>query len=348
MRVVIATAQVPFVRGGAEILADGLRDALRAAGHEVDVAAVPFGWQPQERILDHMLACRLLDLTESCGVGIDRVIGLKFPAYLVPHPNKVLWLLHQHRAAYDLWGHPQGDLHTGPHAAQIREAIRHAEQRLLPEAKALYTIAANVSARLKRFCGVDSEPLYHPPAHAEEFHGAAAEDYFFFPSRLHPLKRHDLVLRALGQTRRPVRVRFAGLGAHPGLLAELEGLARELGVTGRVEWLGNVDEGQKRDLYARSLGVIFPPLDEDYGYVTLEAMLSAKPVVTCTDSGGPLEFVVPNETGLVCEPDPPALAAALDRLWDDRAGARAMGEAGRARYQALGISWRRVVGRLAA
>ena len=40
-----------------------------------------------------------------------------------------------------------------------------------------------------------------------------------------------------------------------------------------------------------ALGVIFPPLDEDYGYVTLEAMLAAKPVITCTDSGGPLEFV---------------------------------------------------------
>jgi glycosyltransferase involved in cell wall biosynthesis len=348
MRVVIATAHVPFVRGGAEVLADGLRDALLAAGHEADVVAVPFRWLPQERILDHMLACRLLDLTESCGVGIDRVIGLKFPAYLVPHPNKVLWLLHQHRAAYDLWGHPQGDLHTAPHGAQVREAIQHAEQRLLPEAKAIYTIAGNVSARLKRFCAVDSQPLYHPPAHAEAFRCAGAEDYFFFPSRLHPLKRHALVLWVLAHTRRPVRVRFAGLGAHAGLLAELEALARKLGVAGRVEWLGNVGEEEKRDLYARSLGVIFPPLDEDYGYVTLEAMLSSKAVVTCTDSGGPLEFVVPDETGLVCEPEPPALAAALDRLWDDRARARALGEAGRARYQALGISWRHVVGRLAA
>jgi glycosyltransferase involved in cell wall biosynthesis len=348
MRVVIATAQVPFVRGGAELLAEGLRDALRAEGHEADLVGVPFRWQPQERILDHMLACRLLDLTESCGVDIDRVIGLKFPAYLVPHPNKVLWLLHQHRAAYDLWGHPQGDLHTGPYGAQVREAIQQAECRLLPEAKAVYTIAGNVSARLRRYCGVDSEPLYHPPAHAEKFYCAEAEDYFFFPSRLHPLKRHALVLEALAQTRRPVRVCFAGVGAHSGLLAELQALARKHDVHRRVEWLGNVGEEQKRDLYARSLGVIFPPLDEDYGYVTLEAMLSSKAVVTCTDSGGPLEFVVPNETGAVCEATPQALAAALDRLWDDRALARALGEAGRARYEALGISWPGVVRRLAA
>ncbi|HZT81915.1 MAG TPA: hypothetical protein VFA26_16940, partial [Gemmataceae bacterium] len=86
MRIVIATVQVPFVRGGAEILADGLRDALRAAGHQAEIVAVPFKWYPPERILDHMLACRLLDLTETCGAGIDRVIGLKFPAYFVNHP----------------------------------------------------------------------------------------------------------------------------------------------------------------------------------------------------------------------------------------------------------------------
>ena len=88
MRILIATVQVPFVRGGAEIHAKGLRSALRAEGHEAEIVAVPFKWYPPERILDHMLACRLLDLTESAGTPVDRVIGLKFPAYFVPHPHK--------------------------------------------------------------------------------------------------------------------------------------------------------------------------------------------------------------------------------------------------------------------
>jgi glycosyltransferase involved in cell wall biosynthesis len=348
MRVIIATVQVPFVRGGAEVLAEGLRDALRAAGHQADLAALPFKWYPPERILDHMLACRLLDLTECSGVGVDRVIGLKFPAYLVNHPNKVLWLVHQHRSAYDLWGHRLDDLNTFPNGGQVREAIQEADRRLLPEARAIYTIAGNVSSRLKLFCDVDSEPLYHPPAHAEKFHSAAAEDYFFFPSRLDGMKRQALVLEALGRTSQPVRVRFAGTGPHPGTQAELETLAREQGVADRVEWLGAVSEEQKRDLYARALAVIFPPLDEDYGYVTLEAMLAASAVVTCTDSGGPLEFVVPDETGVVCEPTPLALAVALDRLWADRKRTKALGEAGRERYRSLNISWPRVVERLVA
>jgi glycosyltransferase involved in cell wall biosynthesis len=348
MRVLIATVQVPFVRGGAETHAEGLRDALRADGHEADIVAMPFKWYPPERILDHMLACRLLDLTASFGVGIDRLIALKFPAYLVNHPNKVVWLLHQHRSAYDLWAHPLDDMCTYPSGSQVREAIWDADRRLLPEARALYANSGNVSKRLQRYCGVEAQPLYHPPPHADQFSCEAAEDYFFYPSRLDASKRQGLVLQALAHTSRAVRVYFAGTGAQPAVLEGLKELAQRHGVQDRVEWLGAIDEEQKRDLYARSLGVIFPPLDEDYGYVTLEAMLSSKAVVTCTDSGGPLEFVVPNETGVVSEPTPMALAAALDRLWSDRGGTKAMGEAGRERYRALNISWPAVVRRLVA
>ena len=133
MRILIATVQVPFVRGGAEVHGENLRDALRRAGHEAEIVAVPFKWYPPERILDTMLSCRLMDLTESSGVKVDVLIGLKFPAYLIPHPNKVLWILHQHRAAYDLWGHQFGDLHRFPNGSQIREAIEHADRKLIPE-----------------------------------------------------------------------------------------------------------------------------------------------------------------------------------------------------------------------
>ena len=95
-------------------------------------------------------------------------------------------------------------------------------------------------------------------------------------------------------------------------------------------------------------GVIFPPIDEDYGYVTLEAMLAAKPIVTCTDSGAPLEFVQDDATGLIVEPSPQAMARAMDRLWDDRGWAQVLGEAGRKQYDHLNISWAMVVERLLA
>jgi glycosyltransferase involved in cell wall biosynthesis len=345
---VIFTVQVPFVRGGAEILAEGLLDAVRATGHEAEIVAMPFKWYPAERILDHMLACRLLDLTESAGTPVDRIVCLKFPTYLISHPHKVVWLLHQHRTAYDLWDHPLADLIHFPNGAQVRDAIRQADRRFLPEAERVFTLSANVSRRLRTFCGIRAEPLYNPPRHAERFYSAPARDYLFFPSRLTALKRQELVLEALARTREAVRVRFAGSPDTPAYGRHLEVLARRLSVHQRVEWVGPVAEEEKRRLYAEALGVVFPPIDEDYGYVTLEAMLASKPVVTCADSGGPLEFVAHRETGWVAEPQADALASALDELWADRDRAREMGMAARRRYEELDIRWAKVVDRLLA
>jgi hypothetical protein len=62
--------------------------ALRSLGHEAEIVAIPFKWYPPERILAQVLACRLLDLSESGGSPIARVIGLKFPVYLIPTGTK--------------------------------------------------------------------------------------------------------------------------------------------------------------------------------------------------------------------------------------------------------------------
>jgi glycosyltransferase involved in cell wall biosynthesis len=75
-------------------------------------------------------------------------------------------------------------------------------------------------------------------------------------------------------------------------------------------------------------------------------MLASKPVITCTDSGGPLEFVIPGQTGLECDPEPAALARAMDSLYEDRTRATAMGAAARDHYESLKISWSNVVEKL--
>jgi glycosyltransferase involved in cell wall biosynthesis len=97
-------------------------------------------------------------------------------------------------------------------------------------------------------------------------------------------------------------------------------------------------------LYAGALGVIFAPYDEDYGYVTLEAFLAHKPVITAADSGGPNEFVIDGVNGGVCPPDPEAIGAAIARLDADRPRAAAMGDAGYERART--ITWTGVVEKL--
>jgi glycosyltransferase involved in cell wall biosynthesis len=346
MHVLIATAHVPFVHGGAEMLADGLRSALTTAGHDAEIVRLPFKWYPPERLIDHVLAARLLDLTESSGTKVDVVVGLRFPAYLVPHPNKVLWLLHQYRTAYDLWGTELCELMHAPNGHEVRDAIRSADAAFIPESRRLYAIAENVAGRLKRFCGLNAEALYHPPPGADLFGSAPAEEFFYYPSRVNRTKRQLLVVEALALCREPVRVRFSALPDDGTYADQIRDRIRDLRLADRVEWLEGTPDHIKRDLYARCLGVIFPPLDEDYGYVTLEAMLASKPVITCSDSGGPLEFVRHGESGLVAEPTAASLAAAMDRLWGDRSFAARCGTAGRDRYSQLGISWPHVVARL--
>ena len=211
MRIIRSTVKTPFIRGGAELLAESLLQALIEAGHQAEIVQVPFKSYSPELLLDQMLSCRLLDLSESAGTPIDLLIGLKFPAYYIAHSNKVLWVLHQHRQVYDLWRHPiAGDLQYSPNGRAVQQAIIAADTKLIPEARAVYTISQNVSNRLERYCAIPSTPLYHPPPHADAFRTGSYDDYFFFPSRLNPIKRQTLVIDALGQTRNPACVVFAG------------------------------------------------------------------------------------------------------------------------------------------
>jgi len=348
MRVLIATAHVPFVRGGAEMLADELRRALLAAGHEAEMVRLPFKWYPPERMIDQVMAARLFDLSASSGVAVDRVIGLRFPAYFVPHANKVLWILHQYRTAYDLWGGELCDLMAYPNGAEVRDAIRAADSAFLPEARALYTISENVANRLRRFNALEAQTLYHPPPGAEFFRTAPAEDFLYLPSRINRTKRQFLLVEALALCKEPVRLRLSGLADDPGYEREIGDRVRKLGLADRIDWLPAVDDEEKREHYARCLGVVFTPVDEDYGYVTLEAMLARKPVITCSDSGGPAEFVRDGRTGLVVDAAPETIAEAMDRLWRDRTQAARWGQAGRERYDQLKISWNRVVTTLTA
>lgn len=342
MHIIVTTVQVPFIYGGAEALAHGLIEALRSRGHRADLIGIPFISEPPERFLDTLLTCRLLDL-EGLPRKADLMIGLKFPAYLLRHPNKRLWIIHQHRQAYDLWGHPLGGLDRHPNGRDVRDTISRADRNLIPEARQIFTISKTVSSRLQRYCGIQSTPLYPPVAEAEKYHTAEAESYFFFPSRLSAVKRQELVLTALTRTRNPVAVCFAGGPDGTPYGDQLQRLTLRLRVADRVRWLGHVSDEEKRELYARSLAVIFPPIDEDYGYVTLEAMLSSKPVITCEDSGGTLEFVRHRENGLIVKPDPTALAEAMDELWENRDQARAWGAYGRDCQEKLKIKWPQVV-----
>jgi glycosyltransferase involved in cell wall biosynthesis len=340
-RILVCEAQVPFIRGGAESLVRELVAQLRLHGYETDLVSVPFKWYPPEELLSHAAAWRLLDLSESAGRRVDRVIATKFPTYFVRHPDKVTWLVHQYRAAYELADTAYSEFTHGDLDVAVRERLIALDTTMLAESRAIYTIARTVTARLARYNGLAAETLYHPPRLAARLRSGPAAGYVLSVGRLESVKRVDLVIKALAAAPPDVRLYIAGTGTQR---ESFERLVESLGLGDRVRFLGEIDDDTLIELYAGALAVIYPPYDEDFGYVTLEAFLSKKPVITTRDAGEPAFFVVDGVNGRVTDPDPEAIGAAIADLHARPDVAARLGEAGY--EQARGITWTAAIERL--
>ncbi len=324
-RVIVCEVQVPFVHGGAEYHVRALHQQLRRRGYEAELVSIPFKWTPKREILAHAAAWRLIDLSESNGETIDLVIGTKFPSYFVRHPNKVAWLIHQYRAAYELCGTPYSDFTHSDEDVGLRQSLVDLDTKMLGECRRLFANAQNTANRLAKYNGLTAKALYHPPPFADRLGPGPYGDYILFVGRLESIKRPNLVVRAMAHVDRPVRLVIVGDGTQR---RHIEELASSLGVADRIDFAGSVGEEGLIELYKGTLAVVYAPFDEDYGYVTLEAFLARKPVITATDSGGPLEFVNDGVNGIVVEPAPEAIASAINSLAADRARAARFGEAG--------------------
>ena len=339
--VLVCEAQVPFVHGGAEILVRELAAALGARGHDAQIVSVPFRDYPKEELFAGAEAWRLLDVTKAGGRDVDLVIATKFPTYFARHPRKVVWLVHQHRAAYELAGTRFSDFSHTERDVALRKRLVETDTRMLRECVGHFTIARTVSERMLKYNAIASEALYNPPKLAARLHDGPYGDYVLTVTRLEHVKRVDLAIDTFEKTTSSMRLLIAGDGS---IRHELSEYIERRGLRERVTLLGRVDDDRLIELYAGCRAVLFAPYQEDYGYVTLEAFLCRKPVITARDSGGTLEFVVDGMNGYVCEPTPDALAAAVNRLGADAALAASLGDRGHG--VAAAISWDHVVDRL--
>ncbi|AQV96485.1 glycosyl transferase [Cupriavidus necator] len=341
MRILVTANLTPFLRGGADYHINGLVTALRHAGHDAELLRLPFRFSPESDIERAMAHAASLDLVQPNGIPVDQVISLQFPGYGMAHPDHRIWVMHQHRAVYELYDEAE----ASPALRALKPQIEAFDQRAFAGASALYANSARVAQRMARYNDVAAQPLYHPPAHLARFRCEAPLPYVFFPSRLETLKRQHLVIEAARRMRSGLTLILAGEGGQHAVLAEM---IERHGLGDRVRLIGHMTEQEKFVWYARALAVLFPPRDEDYGYITLEAMLSSKAVLTCTDSGGPLEFVRHEDTGWIEAPDPDALARRLDWIAANRGAVIEAGQRARAAYDQAGIGWDHVVATLTA
>lgn len=336
MRIAVVTSTPLFVEGGHLVIARALVRALRDEGHEAAIVETPqnrFGRQGAA-----YLATWLTDVGLGDGnKAVDQVISLRYPSYAVRHHNHVVWLNHTMREYYDQWDTFSASLSW---KARIKEGTRrrliHTADRYLltRNVRKVYAQSRTIAARLERWGRIRSEVLYPPPPQ-RAYRCDGYGNYVFAVSRLAPLKRLSLLIDALANpVAAGIRCVIAGEGEER---RALEDAIVAKGLSPRVTLAGRIDDYELLEHLAKCRAVCFPTRDEDYGFVTAEAFASRKPVVTCSDSGGPAELVVDGVSGKVCAPRPEALAAALRELMEDPGTAERMGQA--ASQQVSRMTW---------
>jgi glycosyltransferase involved in cell wall biosynthesis len=323
-RIAVVTSSPPMAEGGHMVIARELVRALREHGHDASIVVTPqnrFGRQASAYV-----ATWLTDVSSSEGKPIDQVISLRYPSYAVRHARHVCWLNHTMREYYDLWERFAGQLSPQNQAKErVRRALIHAADRYLltRNVSRLFVQSLTIQRRFAMWPELRSTVLY-PPAPQRAYRCDGYEGPFLFISRLEPLKRADLAVRALAAADPRASLEIVGDGIER---PAVKALASELGVAARVTFTGRLSDEEMIDRLARCRAVVFPPILEDFGFVTVEAFASRKAVITCTDSGGPAELVRDGVNGFVCDPSPTSLATAMTKFLDDPALAERLGAA---------------------
>lgn len=343
MRIVVANNMSPFIHGGAEELANTLVTHLEARGHDVDLVRIPFRWEPYT-VLPKQIA-----ISHEMSLGLaDRVIALKFPAYLIPHDEKTLWLLHQYRQAYDLYDAGYSNLPADREGEHVREAIVRADNAAFEGSRKIFTNSPTTSARLSHYNGFSSEVLYPPLNDPELFRTEARESYIFAGGRVNAMKRQELLIRALAHTPERVKLVIAGPPDSEATARSLEKLADELGVSHRLTLdLRMLSRVEVARWVNRAAACAYIPFDEDsLGYVSMEAAQARKPVITASDSGGILGLVQHGGTGWIAEPDEQSLAEMMTAAIAKPAVTRARGTDMYAHWLSFGATWSKTIDRL--
>lgn len=341
-RICVVTSSPPFAEGGHLVMARELVRALKEEGHDTGLVVTPQNRFGQQGTAYLAAWCTDVGLAHE-DKKVDQVISLRFPGYAVQHPNHVLWLNHRMREYYDLWDQFSSHLtwKQGIKERTRRALIHRVDRYLFSRMQRRFVISATVQARLKRFGGIQSDVLYPPPPKRDyRFDGYG--NYLFGVSRLAPLKRFDLILRALAEPAAAgIQFVIAGEG---GELQNLRTLAAQLDIEERVKFVGRLTDAEMIEHLARCRAVVFTPFNEDYGFVTVEAFMCGKPVITVSDSGGPAELVRDGENGFVTAPTSEALATAMRALMEDRRLAQRLGESGE--RQARAMTWSAAISQL--
>lgn len=340
MKVLIVNNMAPFIWGGAEELAVHLQKNLVIAGHEAEILRIPFQWEPATRIPSQILMVRAFELW-----NVDHVITLKFPAYLIRHIRKTLWLLHQYRQAYDLFDIGQTNLPSAEEGIKLRTLIKNADNESFSESRHIYTNSEITRQRLLKYNGFGSKVLLPPVNDSELFIGGESSKYVFAGGRVNNMKRQRLLIEAMKYTDKHVNLVIAGPPDSQSDADELNKDVNRFNLSDRVKLdLRFLPRKTYAEYINNAAAVAYLPFDEDsLGYVAMEAATAAKALITTNDSGGVLSLVKHLETGWVAEPHAKSLADAMSAVFNNVSMTKRCGEAARFLWNSYGINWPQTV-----
>lgn len=375
---IVGPSPVPYTIGGAENMAWGLCEAInQKTNHQAELIKLPLREYSFWELVESYYSFYNLDLSH-----FDAVIVTKYPSWMVRHTNKICYMVHTLRGLYDTYhfmGMPK-DVKKG--VPEIDELLCYMDENPLPVSLELFfnklfrlkenqTIPQEyfnfpgpfirkiihyldncaMSMGVNKFAAISDtvrnrkeyypenaavETIYPPTTNAK---GSCGEyRYVFMISRLDAPKRIDMLIEAMKYVKGDIQLLIAGTGPQE---QELKKMAEG---DSRIRFLGFVKDEEVEDYYANSLVIPYFPYDEDYGLITIEAMLHKKPVITTADAGGPTEFVENDQTGFVTEFDANAIAEKIEYFACNPKEAMRMGENGYNRVK--NITWEKVIDQL--
>ncbi len=340
----IAPSHVPFMTGGAERLWKDLCHQINElTPHSADIINIPAPEGNFWEIINSYRTFSDLNLDH-----FDMVISGKNPCWMVRHSNHVLYMLHPLRGVYDTY-----PLFHLPYAVQskfnlvnqiakacdlgistnelfdqlnelkkyhleivddvkipspfLRKVLHRFDANALSSVRKIYTISNVVSNREEYFHGQEVCGSQPPPSGLNVRQGLAS-NYILTYSRLDKAKRIDLIINGFKKTKNNLELRIAGEGP------EFQSLVELSSDDSRIKFLGRLTDEALIDQIADAYAVCFTPYQEDYGLVTVEALFAGKPVITTSDAGGPLDFIVNGVNGYVAEPTATSMGNAIDNV----------------------------------
>jgi glycosyltransferase involved in cell wall biosynthesis len=305
MKILVAHVIQPGFSGGAEYLVKNLLIELRVRGHEVEYVEFPLNLSSLSNI---PLLCHAFEKIEI--QNADLVICTKFPATLIKHKNKVIWLIHHFKnidpEVFDRLNSIDNNY--------LHDFIVNKQVKAIKESSKSFVISSHIQNQIIDKLGVKIDVLRTPVSVNQTKSQAFDGNYIFCGGRINSQKRQDLLIKALSLSKQDYKLQIIGLSEDQNYFSYLVSLIKQHKLQDRVllenRFLNDLEFKNLIDF--SSLCVYIPYNEDNFSIFAGMACLSNKLVITASDSGEVATFISQVDSRLVSENNPTDLSRKLD------------------------------------